>query len=116
MLTHSSFLQATDLCQMYSGLIAALLYMKRLLFNYTPRCIMIRSKSDSKNLKFFLAPNESFKRSGVFKFTDNPTALSLIIMKNYSDEPLLLWMHLGEKGKQWLTTRIFGHSGNSNQS
>ena len=71
-LTRSSFLKTTDLCQMYSGLIPAFLYTKRQLFKYTymPHCVMIKNKNDSKNLKFFLAPDESFRRSGVFKFTE----------------------------------------------
>ena len=37
---------------------------------YIPHCAMIKSQNDSKNLRFFLAPDESFKRSGVFKFTE----------------------------------------------
>ena len=37
---------------------------------YIPHCVMIKNKNDLKNLRVFLAPDVSFKRSGVFKFTE----------------------------------------------
>ena len=37
---------------------------------YMPHFVKLKNKNDTKKLKFFLASDESFKKYGVFKFTD----------------------------------------------
>ena len=84
---------------------------------YMPHCVM---KSDSKNLKFFLAPDESFKRSGVLKFIEankhaysfEPDNYGKIMMNHFCSGCILEKKENGGLPLEY----YFGHSGNSNQS
>ena len=81
---------------------------------YIPHCVMINNKNDSKNLRFFLAPDESFKRSGVFKFTEankqsysfEPDNYGKLVMNHFCSGCILEKKESSGLPLEYLVTRV----------
>ena len=79
---------------------------------YIPHCVIM--KNDSKNLKIFLAPDESFKRSGVLKFIEankhtysfEPGNYGKIAMNHFCSGCILEKKESGGLPLEYLVTRV----------
>ena len=81
---------------------------------YIPHYVMIKNKGDTQNLRFFLAPDEPFKKSGVFKFTEankqsysfEPDNYGKLVMNHFCSGCILEKRESSGLPLEYLVTRV----------